>query len=218
MDHMTALRFAIVPFVFCRLAGAQLSGQFYLDKSTFAPGEPVFLHFQVTNNGSKAENVLQADPYSFCSGYEITVYNSNNANDQNANSSCAPVGFAGDCPSSDTHLKPGQTRIENILLNYEHSVDKPGDYELEAVRRLPHASADVDYFKTAKDNLEIHAKLYFRVDQDSIADPAPLRRLVDQLRSPDSIRRSEAALALASIAPAALESTLLTFSDNPEFR
>jgi hypothetical protein len=46
------------------LAAGQLSGQFYLEKSTFAPGEPIFLYFQVVNNGPQAESLDSADPYS----------------------------------------------------------------------------------------------------------------------------------------------------------
>jgi hypothetical protein len=218
MDHMTALRFAIVPFVFCRLAGAQLSGQFYMDKSTFAPGEPVFLHFQMTNNGSKAENVLEADPYSSCSGYDIAVSAGEKTKELSPNSSCAPPVIFVDCLSSDALLKPGQTRVENVLLNYEHDLGKPGDYQLEARRRLPHAPAGKDYFKAAKATLEISEKLYFRVDQDATADPVTLQRLVLQLRSSDVNERTEAALVLASIAPPALESTLLGFADSQEFR
>jgi hypothetical protein len=86
---------------------AQIAGNFYLDKSIFAPGEPVFLHFQVTNNGSKSVNILQADPYSFCSGYEITL--SSNSHGSTGRPSC-PKGFAGDCLSSDTLLRPGASK------------------------------------------------------------------------------------------------------------
>ncbi len=55
------------------VATGQLAGQFYLEKSTFARGEPIFLYFEVSNDGAKAENLDSADPYSFCSGYEIRV-------------------------------------------------------------------------------------------------------------------------------------------------
>lgn len=104
------------------------------------------------------------------------------------------------------------------MLNYEHSVDKPGDYQVEAARFLGHASADLEYFKAPKDTLEVHTKLYFRVDQDAISDPTALQGFVAQLRSPDPGIRRQAALTLSSIAPPALEGVLLTFSDDPAFR
>jgi len=68
------------------LASGQISGQFYLEKATFAPGEPIFLYFQVVNDGPQAENLYSADPYSFCSGYQIGV-----SSDPGATSSCAPL-------------------------------------------------------------------------------------------------------------------------------
>jgi hypothetical protein len=56
-------------------AVAQLKGRFYLEKDLFAKGEPVFLYFELTNGGLRAERVSRADPYSFCSGsrYEFRV-------------------------------------------------------------------------------------------------------------------------------------------------
>ena len=55
-------------------AVAQLSGEFYLEKTTFAPGEPVFLYFKLSNNGPDAVEVVEPDPEQpFCSGISITV-------------------------------------------------------------------------------------------------------------------------------------------------
>ena len=49
----------------------QIVGRFYLEKNTFALGEPVFLNFEVSNSGREPEDIIRADPYSFCAGYEI---------------------------------------------------------------------------------------------------------------------------------------------------
>ena len=54
------------------LCFGQLSGRFYLDREAYAPGEPVFLYFEVTNNGADAYNILAADPYSFVRDTEYT--------------------------------------------------------------------------------------------------------------------------------------------------
>ena len=37
---------------------AQLTGEFYLDKATFAPGEPVFLYFKLSNKGSDTVEIV----------------------------------------------------------------------------------------------------------------------------------------------------------------
>jgi HEAT repeat protein len=202
-------------FVISCNAMAQIAGNFYLDKSVFPPGEPVVLHFQVTNNGSRSVNILQADPYTFCSGYEITV--SHNSANSTGQPSC-PKGFAGDCLSSDTLLRPGASNTEDILLNYEQEVNKPGDYEVEAIRRLPYADARVKFFEAPRENIEVRTKLYFVVDPNLSADPASLQSFVDQLHAESPEQRREAARTLASLAPPALENVLITFADNPEFR
>jgi hypothetical protein len=44
-------------------------------------------------------------------------------------------------------LQPGKKRIERILLNFEHNISAPTDYEVDAVRHLDHAGTDLDYFK-----------------------------------------------------------------------
>ena len=129
-----------------------------MEKSTFTVGEPVFLYFEITNNGSKSINLHQADPYSFCSGYQIIV-----SHDPSLKSLCgSPGGIAGSCLSSDVALQPGKKRIERILLNFEHNISDPADYEVEAVRYPAYASADVDYFQAIKNTLEIRTKLSFR--------------------------------------------------------
>jgi len=212
---MAALRVSACIFVISCNAIAQIAGNFYLDKSVFVPGEPVVLHFQVTNNGSRSVNILQADPYTFCSGYEITL--SHNSADSTGQPSC-PQGFVGDCLSSDTLLRPGASKTEEILLNYEHEVDKPGAYEVEATRRLPYADARVKFFEAPKENIEVRTKLYFLIDRNSSANPASLQSFVDQLHAESPEKRREAARTLASLAPPALENVLITLADNPEFR
>jgi hypothetical protein len=191
-----------------------MSGEFYLEKSTFARGEPIFLYFQVVNDGPKGENLHSADPYSLCSGYQISV-----STDPSITSSCALAGVGGSCASSYALLPPGKKRIERVLLNIDHKVDAPGDYSVEALRNLPHASVDANYFTDAtKGTLQTHTTLYFRVDQNATQDARAFQPWLDQLHSVDPVKRHEAALTLASVAPRYLEDTLLAFADIPEFR
>ena len=197
------------------LAAGQLSGQFYLEKSTFAPGEPIFLYFRVVNDGTQAENLHSADPYSFCSGYEIKV-----SSDPGATSSCAPLGVGGSCLSSSTKLPSGKKHVERLLLNFDHKIDAPGPYSVEAERHLSHAPASADYFSpdTPKDTLEVQTTLYFRVDPSATQDPKAIRTFLAQLTSDDPNNRREAARTLATVAPHSLEDALLAFADNSEFR
>lgn len=193
----------------------QVNGRFYIEKDTFALGEPVFLYFEATNSGTEIQNLLKADPYSFCSGYQIHV-----SSDLANNSSCAPMAFGGSCGSSDAPLEPGKKVTERILLNYEHKIDSGGQYEIEAERNLSYAPGNEDFFSTGtkKNSLEVHAHLIFRVDENAEWNETELQSWVEMLRSTDSTKRREAARTLASVAPKSLEDVLLGFADNPELR
>lgn len=113
-------------------AVAQLSGEFYLEKTTVAPGEPVFLDFKLSNNGPDAVEVVKHDPEQpFCSGVSITV-----SKDPADPSSC-PIWADHDCsingPLSDlSPLLPGKSRIDRSLLNFHHEINTAGGYWVEA--------------------------------------------------------------------------------------
>lgn len=197
------------------VATAQLSGEFYLEKSTFASGEPIFLYFEVNNEGTNAENLPSTDPYSFCSGYEIKV-----SHTPDLTPGCAPVGFAGSCLSSSAVLLPGKKHVERLLLNFDHEIKAPGEYSVEAERSLSYAPASVDYFSpdTPKDTLHVETTLHFRVDTSGNQDPRSLQVFVAQLKSNDLNKRREAARTLATFGPQSFEDVLLAFADKPEFR
>jgi len=116
-------------------AAGQLSGRFYLEKSTFAEGEPVFLYFEVVNHGPQPENIDSTDPYSCRAGYEIKV-----SSDPKPTSSCKPFGCFGNGAFDSVALPPRGSRVERVLLNFDHKIDSPGSYEVEATRYLSHGS------------------------------------------------------------------------------
>jgi len=208
------LRLLIVALLCWPAVGAaQVTGRFFLEKETYAMGEPVLLYFEVTNSGSEPVNVPNADPYSFCSGYRIQV-----SSDPSPTSSCAPGGFGGSCFSSDTTLKPGEKHTQRILLNDEHKVRAPGTYFVEAERSIGYAPSSLNYFEAAKSTVEVHERLLFRVDANISVEEASLQVWVQQLKSDDSAKRREAARVLAAIAPPSLEDLLLGFCDKAEFR
>ena len=98
---------------------AQVTGTFSLDKATFARGEPVFLRLMLHNDGDEPEEIWTADPYSFCSGYEIHI-----TREGSPNPACS-LGYGGSCPSGAIMLPPHGSRTERILLNYQN--DSRGD-------------------------------------------------------------------------------------------
>lgn len=189
----------------CSVIGVgQTSGRFYLEKPVYARGEPIFVYFQVVNDGSKAETFDSVDPYSPCSGYQFSV------SSDRPHPSCGPSGPRGisiSCGVSSVVLLPGEKRIERVLLNFGHKVDTPGQYTVQAARGglFP---------REFKDTLEVHSALHFQVSENA-AKAKVFQRWVDQLRSTDGTKRLEAARTLASLAPPSLEDTLLTFAGDP---
>jgi hypothetical protein len=186
------------------IAAGQLSGRFYMEKSTFAPSEPIFLYFEIGNDGSHGESVLNNDPYS---DYQVKV-----STDPGSNSSCPTPGVLvhGGVPEV-TVLLPGTKRVNRLLLNFDHKVSAPGEYSVEANTYLSDPSV-------SRQAVEVRSTLHFTVAASGTQGAAALQAWVNHLRSQDYNTRREAARTLASIAPQPLEDTLLAFADNPEFQ
>jgi hypothetical protein len=184
-------------------AFGQLSARLFLDKDSYAPGEPIFLRFEVKNEGRAAQTIIQADPYSFCSGYSVSV-----STDPSTNSSCSRYGYGGSCLSSSRPLSGGETFSERMLLNYDHEIQSPGDYDVDASRSL------TDGYNHVSPILEVKVHLHFRIDPNGETPTAQLQLWVNQLHSKDVQKKQEAARVLASLGPVSLEDVLLGFADD----
>lgn len=212
-------------------AVAQLSGEFYLDKTTFAPGEPIFLKFKVTNHADHPEDFdttgLPDRPG--CAGYIIDISripptSSSCANyDVLSKQGCVSNG-GGDLAT----IQPGETYTERILLNFDSELRNPGEYSIKA-RRVQISSFSDD------DKLEVETTLRLRMDADAppVSD-ALFQPWVDQLQSDDDHDasgdddhdpgednhhdRNEAAMVLANLAPHSFEGVLLGFADDPDLQ
>jgi hypothetical protein len=162
-------------------AAAQLTGRFYLEKETFARWEPVFVYFSLVNHGSDTVMIVAVDEEQpFCSDTSITV-----SSDPAPTSSCPFLGSQG-CvingrrPISQPVL-PGGTYIGRFLLNFNHEINAPGEYWVDAKHNSgPNHTGDV------------HAKLKFRVDVKAVA-PNTFPPWLDQLTSINREKRIEAA-------------------------
>jgi hypothetical protein len=183
------------------IVAAQVSGEFYLEKQVYARGEPIFVYFQTVNKGPNAGKLYSADPNGDCSAFHLTVSN------DTPGPSCPRMIS---CLSGAIVLRPGEKHVERVLLNLAHKMDSPGEYTVKAefVGRNGRSFSNI----TAEP-----ATLRFRVDQH-VAQREVFEPLLDQLRSGDLNKRTEAARALASVAPPFLENTLLTFVDDAHLK
>ncbi|WP_419804292.1 HEAT repeat domain-containing protein [Terriglobus sp.] len=199
------------------MCGAQITGRFTIDKAAFAPGEPVVLNFTIHNDGKTPVYISTADPYSFCSGYKIQVDRTSSPD-----AACPPRSYGGSCASGLLELAPGASRTEQILLNYQNLsrgerkpvVRLPGDYTIDAARDVAF-EADSS-FKPPYRTLSFKQTLYLRVDPDLKVPAEAFVPSIAQLRSTDFTTNRNAALTLATLAPAELEPLLLTFATSKE--
>jgi hypothetical protein len=190
-------------------AAAQLTAQFYLEKTTFAPGEPIFLYLKLLNKGPDYPTVVTPSHIQpGCAGANIVV-----SSDLSTYPNCRFYGIYG-CAGSGTlptmTLAPGQTYTGRFSLNVGHEINAPGDYWVDAkYTAMPSTLTSGD----------AHTKLNFRVDGK--LPPYPLSKyqlFLNDLKTGGSDARREAALILASLAPRSLESTLLGFANDPDLR
>lgn len=187
-------------------AATQLAGHFYLQKATFARGEPVFLYFSLVNKGPDTAVVVTGDSdQPLCSGISITV-----SSDPSAGFSCPSSSRDNACvyngPIRTQKLPPGQTYIARFLLNFHHDISATGDYWIDA-----------KYNSVSDATEEGHARLEFHIAAESITS-SEWKPWLEQLHSPELEERREAARTLASLAPLDLEETLLGFANSPELR
>jgi hypothetical protein len=203
--------FALVPVN----ASAQLDGSFYLSKTKYLAGEPVFLLFTVTNIGNQPVRVHTADPLSFCGGYKFDL---KGARDREANG-CGPVGAFGSCVSGGATLKPGEARTDRILLNARYDLRQPGRYPLHATYRTINFAplgADLAALKLNRNYQEFQNQLEIVIEPTKPDEVTPVfAQYVHQLDSSDLQTKLEAEKVIAYPAPAFLEATILRMLDTP---
>ena len=202
------------------LCPAQVTGTFSLEKSTFAPGEPVFLTLTLHNEGKDSAEVHTADPYSFCSGYKIHI-----TRDAAPEPACFQ-GYGGSCMSGALSLGPGASHTERLLLNYRNNsqgdlgapVSLPGDYTVDASRDIAYAPLGSNSrVYTAPDHSVVHQTFHLKVDNALELSPTVYAPYIRPLDSKDDQVRREAARTLATLAPPALEPLLLTFATSKDY-
>lgn len=197
-------------------ASAQLNGRLYLDKTTYLAGEPIYLNFELTNNGRDPVQFESGNSYSFCGGYVIDV----SPVPAIPNESCIG-GVGGSCVSGTWVVGPGATREDKVLLNYDHDLSKPGLYKVRAARVLSYGPPTESFLNLATaPQIKVEAEFQIEVVQggDDAALVTIFQPLVADLGSKDENRQREAARAIGSVAPAFLEDTIISMLNSPVTR
>lgn len=198
------------------LAASGLDGHFYLSKSTYSAGEPVYLIFEVRNTETQPVMIRTADALSFCGGYKIEVEGAKNQESFGCYS-----GVGGSCASSVKVLRSGESLTDRILLNRTYDLRKPGRYLLHVTHKLPFGPGDGDLTMLMQDG----SQETFEEQLDIVIEPSDESELkprfegyLKDLQSRDEQKRIDAAQVIANLAPPFLEGTILEMLDSPQLR
>jgi hypothetical protein len=189
------------------VAQGPLVGKISMAKEVYLAGEPVYVHFEVTNVGKEAVQYTKGDPYANgCGGYEMEV-------SRGASSgawSCARRTIS-DCLSETQMLAPGETERQNILVNFANNVTKPGEYEIAAVRSLRYWPVTGDTMMPADaKSFTYQTKLKIQVEGAGSEQLKPIYQVyVRNLESQDDEIQRDAERAIASGAQPWLEDTIV---------
>ena len=206
---------ALSCFLLSRTAFAQLQGHFSLEKEQFKVGEPVYLHFDLTNQGKEPVQFLQGNRYTFCGGYSIDV----STTPPLQHSSCDHR-FGGSCITGMQIVAPGETRHETILLNYEHDLSRSGAYDIHATWAANYGPKTDDSPIPAGDQqIKVDDHLRVQLIEASGENLEPLfQSYIAGLTAQDEEHRIEAARVIGSLAPPFLEDTMVSMLDIPAAR
>ena len=130
-DHMRFRLLLLALSLFCSLsANAQLSGRFYLNKTTFASNEPIDVYFEISNTGTAPAviEITGVPNFPSCSGYVVRVMEAPRTASLNdvLGNNCVLNG-----PRLFHSIPPGKTYTGDILLNHYFKSMALGDYWIQ---------------------------------------------------------------------------------------
>lgn len=117
-------------------------------------------------------------------------------------------GIAGSCLSGIRVLNPGEKQSEQILLNKRYRFEKPGSYDVVAIRRFPFAWGEGAFTLSEKiDFREYLTIVLVKGEQPELL--AAFQPVVEELESEDWYQKQWARLVITELAPTFLEEVVL---------
>lgn len=192
----------------------EIEARFYLEKSQYLVGEPVYVAFEIVNNSSKDVIAYTTSGHQNCLGQATYQYEVEDAK---------PAGFGYDgccgwptpcvCDSLNVRLAPSQRYTERFILNFWYHLDKPGTYQArlkqDVLAKPPAPGVSTqreDFTEGSYHKFPISFELRVTLVQGS---PAALMQafqpVIRDLKSKDFLRLGWAQWAIIYLAPASLE-------------
>jgi HEAT repeats len=182
-----------------------IDAHFTVDKPIHFAGEPVFIALTVSNKGDKPVwvDLKSPDMPLFCHDFALEVPGAESAAE---NWGC---GYAGSCGRGLREVPPGKSISLQQLLNGEFRLDRFGPYLVQAHTVIE--VHDQNLFDSPEvKHLAVSDTLTVNLRSSSESQlVAAFQPFVEELDSPDDVKRSEAANAITQLAPPFLEDVLI---------
>jgi HEAT repeat protein len=190
------------------LPAQDVESRFTTDKTIYLAGEPVFVALTVSNKGNKPVWIDFKSPdlaKLLCDDFAVEVPGAESAQERWG------CGIAGSCGRGLREVLPGKSLSLRQLLNWQFRL-QPGVYAIRAHTAIVvHAQNLFDSPQIAEfdvtDNLTIKVQ---RGKENQLK--AAFQPFVEELDSPDLMKRSEAAGAITALAPPFLEDVLVALT------
>lgn len=190
------------------LSGQDVEARFTTDKTNYLAGEPVFVALTVSNKGNERIWIDFKSPdlaKFFCDDFAVEVPGAESAQEQWG------CGIAGSCGRGLREVLPGKSLSLRQLLNSQFRL-QPGVYAIQARTAIVvHAQDLFDSAQIAQ--FDVTDTLTVKVQRGNENQlKAAFQPFVEELGSPDLMRRSEAAGVIAALAPPFLEDVLVALT------
>ena len=190
------------------LSAQDVESRFTTDKANYLSGEPVFVALTVSNKGNKPVWIDFKSPdlaKLLCDDFAVEVPGAESAQEQWG------CGSAGSCGRGLREVLPGKSLSLRQLLNWRFRL-QPGVYDIQAHTAIVvHAQNLFDSSQVAQ--FDVTDSLTVKVQRGNENQlKAAFQPFVEELDSPDLMKRSEAAGAITALAPPFLEDALVALT------
>ncbi len=186
------------------LPAQHVEARFTTDKADYLTGEPVFVALTVSNETNEPVwlDFKSPDMPLLCHDFAIEVPGAESAREQWG------CGFAGSCGRGLREVLPGKSLSLRQLVNSQFRL-QPGAFAIRARTAIVvHAQDHFDSFQIAQ--LDVTDTLTVKVQRGNENQlKASFQPFVEELGSPDLMKRNEAAVAITGLAPPFLEDVLI---------